>query len=402
MIFRTFFDKQTKEELINQHINQTFTQRGILKIYWDNAIKHSKMLHLFFVPDKNSVLRLDENKKYVSSMLKNGYLYESEDNLSSSVKEELNQIDWLYLFGYEVMLQGDYDSQTKIPYDINYGIMYSLGGKYQSFFERHLGCVVVPVEVTFNYFQIAEFNLSGKDFPLDYDIPLYFPIARILNIEEIAKESIGTLSYDDALKDLICPAIDFLYSASSSSLDIQISSLYEQMEDEFSKLNDYHIKQVYDKMLETENKNIFVSLRSSPQMTDDNEIAKLAIQDYNIIGYSYDKESESSRVRAEEKHRLQRMFQENYYKKYKNKLGKVMFYNDSLFDYNVLVKDILNDEWCKVDILKINSCANKDEECHKFDKTYNQMYLQYPEKLRIAQGYMRCKDLNRGINFDIQ
>lgn len=51
MIFRTYSNQQ---ELINQYTNQTFTQKGMLKIYWDNAIKHSKMLHLFFVPDKNS------------------------------------------------------------------------------------------------------------------------------------------------------------------------------------------------------------------------------------------------------------------------------------------------------------------------------------------------------------
>lgn len=72
-----------------------------------------------------------------------------------------------------------------------------------------------------------------------------------------------------------------------------------------------------------------------------------------------------------------------------------------MFDYNILVKDILNDEWCKVDILKINLCEDKNKECPNFDKEYNQMYLQYPEKLRIYQGYLRCENLNKGIDFDI-
>ena len=399
MTFRTFFNQQTKEELINQYINQTFTQKGMLKIYWDNEIKHSKMLHLFFVPDKNSTLRLD--KEYVSSKVKNGQIYESDENLSDKIRDEFNQIDWIYLFGDIIDLQGNYDNQTKIPYDINYHILHSLGENYQSFFKRHLGCIVVPVEVIFDYFKITRFNPSGKDFSLEYDIPLYFPIARILKIKEIAKENIGVLSYDEALEDLACPTIDFLYSTSSSNLDIEILSLYKQMEDEFSGLDDRHIKQAYDEMLQTENNNIFVSIRNSPQITDDNEIAKLFIQDYNITGYSYDLDSESSITRAKEKHKLQRIFQEDYYKKYKDKLGKVMFFNDSLFDYNILVRDILNDKWCKVDILKINLCVDMNEECPKFNKTYNQIYLEYPEKIRITQGYMQCKNLSRGIDFEV-
>lgn len=88
------------------------------------------------------------------------------------------------------------------------------------------------------------------------------------------------------------------------------------MEEETSKINDEHIKQTYNTMLQTNNDNVFISLRSSPQLADDNEIVKLFIQDYNIIGYSYDPKSESSKIRAEEKHTLQRIFQEEYYKKY--------------------------------------------------------------------------------------
>lgn len=173
---------------------------------------------------------------------------------------------------------------------------------------------------------------------------MYFPIAKILSIKQIPKENIGALSYDEALQDLSCSTIDYLYAISSSNLDMQILNLYKQMEEETSKINDECIKQTYNTMLQTNNDNVFISLRSSSQITADNEVAKLFIQDYNIVGYSYDPKSESSIMRAEEKLRLQRMFQEEYYKKYKDKLGKVIFFNNSLFDYNILVKDILNDE----------------------------------------------------------
>lgn len=54
-----------------------------------------------------------------------------------------------------------------------------------------------------------------------------------------------------------------------------------------------------------------------------------------------------------------------------------------------------------MDILKINLCEDKNKECSNFEKAYNQMYLQYPEKLRIYQGYLRCENLSKGIDFDI-
>lgn len=194
----------------------------MLKIYWDNAIKHSKMLHLFFVPDKNSVLRLDENKQYVDSMPKNKEIYEYSEDMSNDLKDALNQIDWFYLFEEKIELRGDYDSQTQIPYDINYKVERSLGNKYDLFFKRRLGCIVVPVEVTLSNLQITEFNPSVKMFSLEDDFPLYFPTAKILSIKQIPKENIGALSYDEALQDLSCSTIDYLYATSSSNLDMQI------------------------------------------------------------------------------------------------------------------------------------------------------------------------------------
>lgn len=177
-----------------------------------------------------------------------------------------------------------------------------------TYFLRHLGCIVVPVEVTLSNLQITEFNPSGKMFSLEEDFPLYFPIAKILSIKQIPKENIGALSYDEALQDLSCSTIDYLYAISSSNLDMQILNLYKQMEEETSKINDECIKQTYNTMLQTNNDNVFISLRSSSQITADNEVAKLFIQDYNIVGYSYDPKSESSIMRAEEKLRIQRMF----------------------------------------------------------------------------------------------
>ena len=120
--------------------------------------------------------------------------------------------------------------------------------------------------------------------------------------------------------------LDFLYTESfSTNLDSQILSLYLQSEDEFSDIDDEAIKLFYEKMLQLQNDNIFVSLRSSPQIKDDNEIAKLTIQVHNIAGYSFDKTSESSTIMTNQKLQLQRFFQSKYYKKYKDKLGKVVF-----------------------------------------------------------------------------
>ena len=65
-----------------------------------------------------------------------------------------------------------------------------------------------------------------------------------------------------------------------------------------------------------------------------------------------------------------------------------------------MVLDILNDEWCKVDILRINTCLNNETECPKFDNEYNKTYMRNPEKLRIFQGYMQCKYLNKGLDFE--
>lgn len=42
--------------------------------------------------------------------------------MPNDLKDALNQIDWLYLFEEKIELQGDYDSQTQIPYDINYKV----------------------------------------------------------------------------------------------------------------------------------------------------------------------------------------------------------------------------------------------------------------------------------------
>lgn len=80
------------------------------------------------------VLRLDENKQYVDSMLKNKEIYEYSEDMPNDLKDALNQIDWLYLFEEKIELQGDYDSQTQIPYDINYKVERSLGDKYDLFF----------------------------------------------------------------------------------------------------------------------------------------------------------------------------------------------------------------------------------------------------------------------------
>ena len=408
MIFRTYFfdydnDESSHEAFAKKYTRQTFTQKGMLKIYWNNEIKHSKMLHLFFVPDKNSMLVL--NDKWVESMVQNDDFYESNDDMPREIKDMFNHIDWLYLFGKNINIQiSPYESEpnTTIPYDINYATLLSLGEKYHPFFHRHLGSIIVPVEVTFSNLQISKFfNPSGREFALEYDFPLYFPTATILHIKEILKNSVGELPYEEAWNDLSKPTLDFLYTESfSSNLDSQILSLYLQIEDEFSDIDDRAIKLLYETMLQSHNDNIFASLRSSPQIKDDNEIVKLAIQDYNIAGYSFDKTSESSTIRANQKLQLQRFFQSRYYKKYKDKLGKVVFLNDSLFDYNILVLDILNDEWCKVDILRINTCLNKETECPKFDNEYNKTYMRNPEKLRIFQGYMQCKYLNKGLDFE--
>lgn len=408
MIFRAYFfdydnDESSPEAFAKKYAHQTFTQKGMLKIYWGNEIKHNKMLHLFFVPDKNSMLILEG--KWVESMVQKDDFYESSDNMPREIKDMFNHIDWLYLFGKNITIQiSPYESKpdTTIPCDINYKTLLSLGEKYRPFFDRHLGSIIVPVEVTFSNLQISKFfNPSGREFALEYDFPLYFPTATILHIKEIPKNSVGALPYEEAWKDLSKPTLDFLYTESfSPNLDSQILALYLQSEDEFSDISDESIKNHYETMLKSHNNNVFVSLRRSPQIKDDNEIAKLAIQDYNIAGYSFDKTSESATIRANKKLQLQRFFQSKYYQKYKDELGKVVFLNDSLFSYNILVLDILNDEWCKVDILKINTCSNEETECAKFDYTYNQIYMRHPEKLRIYQGYMQCKELNKGLDFE--
>ena len=404
MIFRTYFDNEefTQEDFNAKYSEQIFTQKGMLKIYWSNEIKHSKMLHLFFVPDKSTMLSLEG--EWVYAMVKDDELYEADDELDLEIKESFNHIDWLYLFGKELEIQADDEEdepKIELPYDINYAILFELGEKYKSFFDRHLGSIVVPVELSFTKLQCRKFfNPSGKEFALEYDLPLYFPFASILNIKEISQSSIGTLAYEDALKDLSKPILDFLYVESfSSNLDAQILALYLQGEDEFSDLDDEDIKAQYERMLQTQQNNVFVSLRSSPQIKVDNEIVKLAIQNYNIVGFSFDQSSESSVIRATEKLQLQRSFQSKYYAKYKANLGKVVVLNNSLFDYKILVLDILNDEWCKVDLLRGNIC--EEDECEKANKTYNKTYMQDSNKLRLYQGYMLCKDLSKGLDFKL-
>lgn len=404
MIFRTYFDNEefTQEDFNAKYSEQIFTQKGMLKIYWSNEIKHSKMLHLFFVPDKDTMLSLEG--EWVYAMVKDDELYEADDELDLEIKESFNHIDWLYLFGKELEIQADDEEdepKIELPYDINYAILFELGEKYKSFFDRHLGSIVVPVELSFTKLQCSKFfNPSGKEFALEYDLPLYFPFASILKIKEISQSNIGTLAYEDALKDLSKPILDFLYVESfSSNLDAQILALYLQGEDEFSDLDDEDIKAQYERMLQTQQNNVFVSLRSSPQLKADNEIVKLAIQNYNIVGFSFDQSSESSVIRATEKLQLQRSFQSKYYAKYKASLGKVVVLNNSLFDYKILVLDILNDEWCKVDLLRGNIC--EEDECEKANKTYNKTYMQDSSKLRLYQGYMLCKDLSRGLDFKL-
>lgn len=367
MTFRTFVNK---DELFNQYFNQTLIQRGILNIHWDSAIKYNKMLHLLFVPDSNSALKLD--KKYIDSMLKNDEIYES-----SNLAGDFNHIDWLYLFGDDIELKGDYDSQTIIPFDINYKILHLFGEKYSAFFKRRLGCINIPVEVTISHFNVTEFNISGKNFDFEYDFPLYFPIAKIINIKQIDKTSIGALA--DNI-DLTPPRLDFLYAASFAKLDLQILKLYEQIENEIYVTS---AKQAYSAMIESKSDNIFVSLRSSNKIAN-NEILKLFIQDYN---------ADISFIE------FQREFQKNYYQKHKDSLGKVAIIGDSLFNYNILVREILDDDWCKVDVLKANICDNEGEECQRFNKHYNQIYLQNPQSLRIAQGYLRCEYLSNGSDF---
>ena len=365
---KRFFDEEIKGQ-----ISKTLTYKGNLRISWDYSVNYNKHIDLIFFTEKNPYMN------YV-------VLYGADVNTFLKNERQIREREF-------------YGHSLKSPLDNEFAkkVLNEYGGEkaVDEFFKYRFGSVNLPMEITFEWAITGSLDFSYYDEYLNDMTDEYDELSGLFCVGTIKSYKLlpkGTkLNIDD-------------YGIGSCYADEEECKKETRYRKELKEAENtsglmyYHFyatpSQVFsplptNALLKTRTKpnDFYVNLRESPS-SDSKILAQLFSK---RVGNGIHYDEKDNRIPHPDDVESQNIAQLKLYNKNKAKMTNPLF----VWEYDILLKEILPNNWCRVDVLKPVETYEIDiyDIRTYIKKDFIEKYQKNPKFYTLFSGYIHSSGL---------